>query len=305
MRIFNLSPDNRNAFRGGEANGSELRRIFQRAGNDVAYVDTQENDWECVLSPEIERAIIVGGDGTVEQAAPHLKGVPFSILPFGTANNIARCLHQTSNPELLASQLETSEVRQLDLGKVTYGAESNPFLECSGLGVFVELLFAMQEWPKTEEMEQAESRIEKFAHALEQIQAISRTYKGMALELKADGAVICDRLMMLEVMNMKLIGPRLNLAPDADPSDGSLDLVLVREGNRNHFCRWLECQSPGQNTAARFESRRCHRIEVNASIVAPLHIDSRLIEEPAFPLRIEIEPAALKYAVVKAVAHDT
>jgi hypothetical protein len=58
-------------------------------------------------------------------------------------------------------------------------------LECSGLGVFVELLFAMQEWPKTEEMEQAESRIEKFAHALEQIQAISRTYKGMALELTA------------------------------------------------------------------------------------------------------------------------
>ena len=72
---------NSNAFRGGEANGSELRRIFQRNGHDVAYVNTQEADWERVLSLDIARAIIVGGDGTVEQVAPHLREAPFGILP--------------------------------------------------------------------------------------------------------------------------------------------------------------------------------------------------------------------------------
>ena len=118
---------NSNAFRGGEANGSELRRIFQRSGHDVAYVNTQEADRERVLSLDIARAIIVGGDGTVEQVAPHLREVPFGILPFGTANNISHCLHQTSDPELLASKLETAEVRHLDLGKVTTDGGSDFF----------------------------------------------------------------------------------------------------------------------------------------------------------------------------------
>jgi diacylglycerol kinase (ATP) len=295
---------NSNAFRGGEANSSELRRIFQRCGHDVAYVNTQEDNWQRVLSLDIERAIIVGGDGTVEQVAPHLKEIPFGILPFGTANNIGQCLQRTSDPESLASKLDTAEVRNLDLGTVTTGSESDSFLECAGLGLFAELMLAMQGWPKREQMEQAESRKEKFSHALEQLRAIGRTYKGTALEVKADGAMICDRFIMLEVMNINLVGPRLNLAPDADPSDGALDLVFVREKDRDHFCRWLEDQSPGHRTAARFESRRGSRIEVNASATAPLHIDSRLIQKPVFPLRMELEPAALKYMVVKASGGD-
>jgi diacylglycerol kinase (ATP) len=293
---------NPDAFR-GEADGSELRRIFERAGHDVAYVNTRETNWQRVLSPNIARAIIVGGDGTVEKVAPHLKGIPFGILPFGTANNIGQCLDQRSNPELLATVLDRAEVRHLDLGKVIYGGERSIFLECSGLGVFAELIEAMREWPKREEMEQAESRKEKFAHALKQLQAISRDYQGMALELKADDAVIYGRFIMIAVMNMNLIGPRLNLAPDADPADGMLDLVLIREGSRDHFSHWLECQSPGQQTAARFDSRRCRQIEVNTSTVTPLHIDSHLIQNPAFPVRIEPDPAALKYTVVKGLAH--
>src|ERR1700677_1598430 len=72
---------NPNAFR-GEAEGSELRRVFERSGHSVKYVTTREPNWQRVISPEIDRAIIFGGDGTVQLVAPHLKGAPFSILPF-------------------------------------------------------------------------------------------------------------------------------------------------------------------------------------------------------------------------------
>jgi diacylglycerol kinase family enzyme len=64
---------NPNAFR-GEADGTVLRRVFERAGHDVAYVSTEEPDWRRVVSPEIARAVIVGGDGTVQSVAPTLKG---------------------------------------------------------------------------------------------------------------------------------------------------------------------------------------------------------------------------------------
>jgi diacylglycerol kinase (ATP) len=132
------------------------------------------------------------------------------------------------------------------------------------------------------------------------LQKISRTHEGMAVELKADNDVIRDRFILIAVMNMKLIGPRLHLAPDADPSDGFLDLVLIREGDRDDFSRWLEDQSPGEKLPSRLKSRRCRRIEISPADAARVHIDSRVIEKPEFPLSIEIAPGTLTYAVVKA-----
>jgi len=108
---------NPDAFR-GKTGGSDLLRVFERAGHDVSYASTRELNWQTVVSDKVERAVIVGGDGTVQLIAPHLDGMPFSIVPSGTANNIAQCLHQTSSAESLASQLDRGETRYLDLGRV-------------------------------------------------------------------------------------------------------------------------------------------------------------------------------------------
>lgn len=289
---------NPDAFR-GEADGTAVRQVFERAGHDVAYVSTRETNWQNVISPEIARVIIVGGDGTVQSVAPHLRGIPFAILPFGTANNIAHCLRQTSNAEVLASRLEQAEMRHLDLGKVTYGRQSKTFLEAIGMGIFAESILAIQDWPRKEEMEQAESRKEKFIQALEQLHAICRRYEEMAVELRVDDDSVCDHFIMIAAMNMNLIGPRLHLAPKADPGDGYLDLVLVRNRHRNELCRWLENQLPGQKEAAPLESRRCRRVEVSANNIAPVHIDGHVLQRPEFPLTIELEATALEYAVVQ------
>src|SRR5262245_30069518 len=94
---------NPDAFR-GEADGTTVRKVYERSGHDIAYVSTRETNWKSVVSPEIACVIIVGGDGTVQSVAPRLRGIPFAILPRGTANNIAHCLRQTSNAEVLASR---------------------------------------------------------------------------------------------------------------------------------------------------------------------------------------------------------
>jgi diacylglycerol kinase (ATP) len=200
---------------------------------------------------------------------------------------------------LLASQLDEAEIRPLDLGRVTHRTGTQTFLEATGAGVFVELIRTMQKWPKKVELEQAESRKEKFAHALQQLQAITREYEGMELELKVDDSAIKDRFILLAAMNTELIGPKLHLAPDADPSDGFLDLVFVREEHRAELCRWLECQLPGQKHAAQLENRRCRRVEVCGGNIPPVHIDSDLVQSWNFPLTIELEPAALQYMGLK------
>jgi diacylglycerol kinase (ATP) len=289
---------NPNAFC-GKIDGNDLCREFERVGHDLTYINTKQPEWERGVSPEIAHAIIAGGDETVRLVAPHLKGTPFSILPFGTANNLAQCLRQTSDTELLASQLDQAEIHSLDVGKVTHGCESKFFLEAAGIGVFAELMLAMRKRIKRIKMEGAKSRKQKFAHALEQLQRISRQYEGVTLGLKTDEIVIEDRFLLMAVMNIELIGPRLHPAPRADPSDGYLDIVLVRERNRESFCRWIERQSPGEIDAADLESLHCRRVEIRASKTAPVQIDSQLIQKPKFPLFIELDSVALEYAVVK------
>jgi diacylglycerol kinase (ATP) len=289
---------NPDAFR-GEADDSELRRIFLHAGHDLTYINIQESDWQRTLSPETERVIIAGGDGTVQSIAPQLKGKPFSILPIGTANNTARCLSQTSNAELLASHLDQAEIRHLDLGVFREGNGSKSFLEIAGMGVLAELILEMQESSKQKKMEQAESRQEKFGHALEQLVTLSRTCEGTAWELKVDETIIADRFLLIAAMNLELAGPNLRLAPGADPNDGYLDLVCVRERERENLSHWIEGQAAGQVDTAHFERWRCRRVEARASDNYPsVHIDSQLVQEPKFPIVIELEPAALDYAVV-------
>jgi hypothetical protein len=41
-------------------------------------------------------------------------------------------------------------------------------------------------------------------------------------------------------MNISLVGPNLLLAPDANPSDGTLDFVLVTEDRRDELDQYLQ-----------------------------------------------------------------
>ncbi len=291
---------NPDAFR-GEADAQDLRCAFERAKHEVTYVSTKEPDWQRAISSQIERAIILGGDGTVQLVAPYLRQTPFSIIPLGTANNIADCLGQTAHTERLASNLEQTTIKPLDLGRLMLGNQRKPFLEAAGMGVFVDLIFDLQTSPKKSAMQRAQSRNQKFAYALEHLQTISRQFEAIECELKVDGIVISDHFVLIAVMNMEVIGPRLHLGPDADPGDGYLDLICVRESDREDFSRWLQLQLPGHKSAADFERLLCRRVEASASRIGPVHIDSELIMEPSYPLVIDLEPAALKYASLPAL----
>lgn len=59
------------------------------------------------------------------------------------------------------------------------------------------------------------------------MKSLLRECREYEVELLLDGERYTGKYLAIEVMNTRAAGPKLLLAPDADPSDGLLDVVLI------------------------------------------------------------------------------
>ena len=56
----------------------------------------------------------------------------------------------------------------------------------------------------------------------------------------ADGTDLSGDYIAVEVLNIRFVGPNLPFAPQANPSDGLLDLVLVSEAERESLLAYVQ-----------------------------------------------------------------
>jgi diacylglycerol kinase (ATP) len=86
---------------------------------------------------DVDLVIVGGGDGTVNAALKGAleAGLPLGILPFGTANDLARTLGLPSDPSAAASIIVAGRTRQIDVGQVN----DRFFVNVASMGLSVEL----------------------------------------------------------------------------------------------------------------------------------------------------------------------
>jgi diacylglycerol kinase (ATP) len=112
-------------------------------------------------------------------------------------------------------------------------------------------------------------------------------------QLLLDDAPENGEFLLLEVANIGRIGPRLDLAPGAEPGDGYLDVVWVRREQRKEWLSYLKQLKKNGQTTAPVEHRRCQQITLRRS-TAPLHVDGKVFDEMATPCCITVVPGALQ-----------
>jgi diacylglycerol kinase (ATP) len=275
----------------GQRTIDELTRLFKEAGHEVSSASTKGKGWKELLAGPIERVIISGGDGTVSKVVPLLVGrdLPFHILPLGTANNIARCLDQIQSVERFVSAFDLARLRKLDLGRVAGMPGRKTFVEAVGVGVLVEL---MEEMAGLKEPEKGNPS-KRLAHALDHCRLISEDYAGVHCQLLIDEQKVSGRFLLVEVMNTTHVGPGLALAPNAVLDDGLMEVVSVRDDQREQWCLYLDQVRSGAEVSAPFEAKTCRRAEF-VSVKAPIHVDSK-IGLPKGRVRAWLEPGALKF----------
>lgn len=228
------------------SNADELLQLIRRAGHEVTYCSSQDLHG---APPHCDLIAIAGGDGTAGRIARKLVGcsTPITFLPVGTANNIARtfALADRSLEQLIAGW-EHGTVQPLDIGLIESPWGSRDFIEGVGAGLFVRTMIEIDAVDALGHLPTPEERVH---HALTIVHERLATFPARHLSLRLDGSDLSGEYLMIEVMNIRFIGPNLYIAPEADPTDGLFDIVLVEERERealmSHILSWQEgCLQP-------------------------------------------------------------
>jgi diacylglycerol kinase family enzyme len=232
------------------------------AGYDVRYASSKKRAYVDALADPGDLVVAAGGDGTVTKIATRLVGrdVPLAILPLGTSNNIASTLGVSGPAEEIVRALPTAERRRLDIGVARAPWGESRFVESAGVGLFGAMLqHAESGAGPGNDNDAGEDRLALSVRGTRR--ALDRQ-PARAYRIEADGVDLSGRYVLVAAMNIKRIGSTLELAPGADPADGLLDLVMLRDEDRPVLESFLERRL--DDPAVRFprEPRRARVVRI-------------------------------------------
>ena len=276
----------------------ELIATIEKGGFKCRYASTKEKGWK-KLEPKIDFLIAAGGDGTVRKIVKKLlkrkilqKGLPIGLLPLGTANNIAKALAISGTHEEIINSWHAASMKKFDVGRVCNLEESNFFLEGLGYGIFPYLIVEMKKGGR--DFEDPELEI---TTALALLHEIVLSYEPRHCELEVDGTNHSGKFLMTEIMNTPSIGPNLVLAPDADPCDGELEIVLVPEKYKERFATYLTNKIAGQEEEYRYDTLRGKKIRISWE-GTHVHVDGDVLKIPRrYALEIEVKEGLIEFLV--------
>lgn len=225
----------------GEHSKKSLIKKIESAGYEVKYFSTDLPGWERFTKEKAHVIFVAGGDGTVQKLVAALLNeddqinkVPVQILPMGTANNIAATLNLDAPLEKL---IEYRNMVGFDVGKVKGAGDADFFIEALGFGIFPRLVKIMKE--KEEEDGELNPDVE-LKKSLQELLRTVRNYVAVEAIIIADEEEITGKFLLIELMNIKFIGPHFELAPSANTGDGNFELIAVPEEAREDLAQYIE-----------------------------------------------------------------
>jgi YegS/Rv2252/BmrU family lipid kinase len=184
----------------------------------------EPGDLDRVLDGRDGRTVVlVGGDGSVHTAVDALRrrgelspGEPLGLVPLGTGNDLARTLGIPLEPADAAQALLDGSARPLDL---LVDDQDGVVVNVVHLGVGAEA---------AEKATGLKDRLGKAAYPVGSVLAATGP-TGWDLRVEVDGSVVevDGPALMVVVANGRTIGGGADIAPDAAPDDGLLDVVVA------------------------------------------------------------------------------
>jgi diacylglycerol kinase (ATP) len=272
-----------------------LPEMLTRHGHQVVtVVDDKRQAEERLLGQPCDLVVVAGGDGTVGLAARTVahRGIPMAILPLGTANNIALTLGIEGSIDELIGGWRSGRSRPIDVGQADGPWGSRAFVESLGSGLMAAGIAEAAAAP-SEQLTQPLSNLARTAHVYRRALDKLQPRRGV---LVVDGERVEDEFLVIEVLNMRFVGPNLVFAQDADPSDGVFSVAVARSDERSALDDYLRHRLEGRDYPLSLRSYTGRRVQLDDP--SRLHVDDWLYETDAgVPVSLEIREHAVTVLV--------
>lgn len=234
------------------------------------------------LKDEIGCVILAGGDGTINAAAPALleTGLPFGILPLGTANDLARTLGIPEDPGVSAGIILSGRTRTLDLGTVN----GLPFFNVASLGLSVGVTRRLKGIMKR--------RYGVLAYPIAAAGAVLQTGRFRAA-LRVDGEEVVVTTLQIAVGNGRYYGGGLVVEAGADIDDGVLDLYSLEPSARWRLLFMARAFRAGEHDKlSEVRSVRCRTATVTTRRPRDVSADGEIVTRT--PAHFAVLPQAVR-----------
>jgi diacylglycerol kinase family enzyme len=256
---------------------------------EVDTVAEQANHWHA--EGRLRALVGVGGDGTAAELVNRIApGIPMTMLPAGNENLLARYLKLGQTPQNVCQTLVDGAVVRLDAGR----AGRRIFLLMIGCGFDAEVVRRVHE-DRTGHIH--------IRNYFKPILELIRSYEYPELRVywgNGDAEVAEDRppdtVRWLFALNLPCYGGGLQLAPQANATDGLLDVCAFHRGSRWHTLKYTAAVLLGRHrTMADCTTRRVRRLRITSEAKVPYQLDG----DPGglLPVDVEVLPGRLTLVV--------
>ncbi|MDR2547733.1 MAG: diacylglycerol kinase family lipid kinase [Lachnospiraceae bacterium] len=275
----------------------------KREGFVTKHVEELTRNWNSDPARPPLKIVILGGDGTINET---LQGVAdfaraeIGYIPTGSSNDMARDLGLPKDiMEILDVILADETRRVMDIGAISFANDnSRPgryFAVSSGIGfdaaVCAEVL--------TSKLKKALNKVKLgkliyLAIALKQLLFAKRVAANIYLDENKE-PIHYKKFLFAAAMVHKYEGGGFKFCPDADHTDGLLDICIVGGLPR----LFLLCALPTAFSGKHFifpgiDSYRCRSIRIEVSALLWVHTDGE-VEDPTRMIKMECQQAKLTF----------
>ena len=278
----------------------QLMAALAKAGHHATYQTTKERGFKKALKSPADLVLAAGGDGTVAKIASKLvdSGIPLSVLPLGTANNLARALGFVASPEEIIARLEGGKKRAFDVGLAHGPWGKRYFFEAAGGGLLADYVRAAKKDRKKQPKIKKLSKEQEMARHGALLRRMLHDYPARQWKIKIDGKDISGSYLLWEAMNIHSVGPALYLAPRAATRDGRFDFACARPADCALLAKHFDARVAGKKSKSSLPTRKFRELRF-AWKGSTLHLDDKVWPDKkqsprsSSEIKITVKPSAL------------
>lgn len=237
------------------------------------------------VAAEVDLVMVAGGDGTVRVVCSQMAhtGIPVGLLPAGTGNLLARNLGVPLDEDSAIQLALTGNPTPIDVVHARTDGGRDTFAVMSGMGLDAAI------------MANTNSDLKKVVKGGAYVVAALGQLGNSPFELtlSIDGGEPTQyRALMALVGNVGQIQAGVQLLPNADPTDGKLDIMLAEPSRIADWPRIARGFLAGQSVQG-LTYLQAQTVEIELAEAVPYQFDGDTADHVTHRFRAAVDPGAL------------